>query len=79
MADRSAHEQQDSKGRLEGDKLLTVNEVAAWISFTPKGVYALVEGRRLPFIKISNRLRFLRSDVLAFLTENRVPASERGR
>lgn len=79
MADRSAHEQQDSKGRLGDDKLLTVSEVAVWISFTPKGVYALVAARRIPFIKLSNRVRFLRADVLDWLTENRVSALEKGR
>lgn len=61
------------------ERLLTVTEVAVWISFTPKGVYALVEARRIPFIKVSNRVRFLRSDVLDWLTENRVSALERGR
>jgi excisionase family DNA binding protein len=56
--------------------LLTVEELAAWLRLTPKGIYGLVEGRRIPFIKVSNRVRFLYDDVLAWLRENRVPASE---
>ena len=59
--------------------LLTVPEVADWLRFTTKGVYAMVEARRIPFIKVSNRVRFRRADVLAWLQENRVPASERSR
>lgn len=61
------------------EALLTVAEVAALLRLTPKGVYAMVEARRIPFIKISNRVRFLQSDVLAWLSENRVPALERSR
>jgi len=57
-------------------ELLTVPEIAALLRFTVKGVYALVESRRIPFVRVSNRVRFLRSDVLRWLQENRVPASE---
>jgi len=38
---------------------------------------SLVEQRRIPFIRISNRLRFARADVLAWLEGNRVAASQR--
>jgi excisionase family DNA binding protein len=56
--------------------LLTVDEVAEFLRLTAKGIYSLVEQRRIPFIKVSNRLRFARADVLAWLEGNRVPASE---
>jgi excisionase family DNA binding protein len=59
------------------DELLTVPEVAALLRLTSKGVYAMVENRRIPFVRVSNRLRFLWSDVLAFVKENRVPTIER--
>lgn len=58
-------------------QLLTVEEVAALLKLTRKGIYALVEARRIPFLKISNRLRFDYRDVVAWLWGNRVPASEK--
>ena len=61
------------------DRLLTVRELAELLRLTPKGVYAMVEARRIPFIRVSNRLRFRRSDVVAWLEENRVPSVERDR
>jgi excisionase family DNA binding protein len=57
--------------------LLTVEEVADLLRLTKKGIYAMVEARRIPFVKISNRVRFLKSDVLDWLSENRVPTLER--
>lgn len=59
------------------DSLLTVPEVAALLRLTRKGVYALIEARRIPFIRVSNRVRFCQSDVIRWLQENRVPASEK--
>ena len=61
------------------DELLTVPEVAELLRFTVKGIYPLVEARRIPFVRISNRLRFCQTDVLAWLRENRVPSVERNR
>ncbi len=55
--------------------LLTVEEVADWLRLTPKGIYCLVEGRRIPFIKVASRVRFFRTDIVAWLRANRVPAS----
>ncbi len=56
-------------------KLLTVTEMADWLRLTPKGIYALVEARRIPFVKISNRLRFSQAEIERWLRDNRVPAS----
>lgn len=67
----------DPGGELEA--LLTVDDVAALLRLTVKGVYSLVEGRRIPFVKVSNRVRFLPDDVRSWLQENRVPASENDR
>lgn len=66
--------------RREGGpiELLTVEEVAAFLRLKPRGIYSLVEQRRIPFIKVSNRLRFLRSDVIDWLQKNRVPALTEG-
>jgi excisionase family DNA binding protein len=57
--------------------LLTVEELAKLLRLTTKGVYALVESRRIAFVRVSNRVRFLRKDVLAWLQGNRVSASTR--
>jgi excisionase family DNA binding protein len=60
----------------DGDRLMTVRDVAHFLGLKPKGIYALVERRAIPFVRVSNRLRFLRADVLLWVQENRVPASE---
>ncbi len=57
--------------------IMTVAEVADLLRLKPKGVYSLVENRRIPFVKVSNRVRFFRADVLAWLQENRVPSLKR--
>ena len=56
--------------------LLTVPEVAEMLRLTSKGVYSLVAARRIPFIRVSNRLRFQKDDVVRWLEQNRVPARE---
>ena len=56
------------------EQLLTVPEVAAQLRLTRKGVYALIETRRIPFVRVSNRVRFLRHDVERWLEQNRVAA-----
>ena len=56
--------------------LLTVREVAAILRVTPKGIYSMVAARAIPFIRVSNRLRFDQGDVIAWLQQNRVPAQE---
>ncbi len=58
------------------ERLMSVSEVAELIGFTRKGVYGLVETRRIPFVRIGTRIRFIQSDVLAWLQQNRVPALE---
>ncbi|MBK8170735.1 MAG: helix-turn-helix domain-containing protein [Sandaracinaceae bacterium] len=60
-------------------ELLTVDEVAALLRTTVKGVYYLVEHRRIPHLKLGRRIRFVRSDVLSWLEQNRVPSLEKKR
>ena len=69
-----ARPDQDANRLLE--PLMTVPQLAELLQLTRKGVYALIEARRIPFVRVSNRVRFLRSDVIRWLRENRVPASE---
>ncbi len=63
----------DSFPRLPRTELLTVPEVAELLRLTPKGVYALVESRRIPFIRVSNRVRFRRSEIEKWLDGQQVP------
>lgn len=60
----------------DGD-LLTVDDVAKLLRLKTAGVYALVEARRIPSIKISNRVRFLRDDVMKWIAKNRRREVER--
>jgi excisionase family DNA binding protein len=55
-------------------ELLTVEEVAAWLKTTPKAIYAKAERGTLPgAIRIGRRLYFIRTELLAFLEQGRVP------
>jgi excisionase family DNA binding protein len=58
------------------DSLLTVDEVSKWLRLSNKGTYGLVQQRKLPHLKLSNRLRFSRAEIVGWLQENRVPALE---
>lgn len=58
------------------DELLTPDDVCAVLRLSKKAVYALVERRAIPHIRVSNRLRFAKTDVLRWLEKNRVPALE---
>lgn len=69
----------DPSATTDDTDLLTVPEVATLLRLTDKGIYAMVSARRIPFVKVSNRVRFLRVDVVRWLRENRVPASGRDR
>ena len=75
----SAEAATDSSATPDDTDLLTVPEVATLLRLTDKGIYAMVSARRIPFVKVSNRVRFLRADVVQWLRENRVPASGRDR
>ena len=55
-------------------ELLTVTEVAKLLRLTPKGVYAMISARRIPFVRVSNRVRFIRSELHRWLEGNRVDA-----
>jgi excisionase family DNA binding protein len=65
-----------AKSRPNLEALLTVEDLAGLLRLSTKGIYSLVENRKIPFIKVSNRVRFLPEDVMAWVRENRVPALE---
>lgn len=57
-------------------ELITVPELASLLRISPKTVYGMIERRAIPCVRVLNRVRFRRDDVLALLHENRVPALE---
>lgn len=73
---RPAKHEEPKRAPVEG-ALLDVNEVAALLRLTPKGIYSLVESRRIPHVKVAHRVRFVRATVLNWLVEgNRVPSED---
>jgi excisionase family DNA binding protein len=61
------------------DALWNVDEVARLLGFTRKGVYGLVESRRIPFVRLPARnrrggpIRFVPAEVLRWLEQNVSP------
>jgi len=47
--------------------LLTVTEVAHWLQLRPKTIYAWAASRRIPCVRIGNRIRFRRYEVLRWI------------
>lgn len=73
---RSREIKPSSKVSTDLEILLTVEEVSNILRLSAKGIYSLIEMRRIPFVRVSNRVRFLKSDVLEWIRENRVSVLE---
>lgn len=58
---------------LETD-LLTLPEVAELLRVTPRAIYYLVHGRKIPHLKLGRSLRFDRLEIDQWLRKQRVPA-----
>jgi len=56
--------------------VMTVPELAALLRISEKTVYALISGKRITHIRVLRCVRFLKTDVLRYVQENRVSASE---
>jgi len=56
--------------------VFTVLELAEFLRISPKTVYALISGKRITHIRVLRCVRFLKTDVLRYVQENRVSASE---
>ena len=51
-----------------------MGDVAAWLHTTPQAVYAKAERGSLPgAVHVGRRLYFIRSDLLSYLEQSRVP------
>jgi excisionase family DNA binding protein len=55
---------------------MTVPELAAFLRISEKSVYALISGKRITHIRVLSCVRFLKADVLRYMKENRVSASD---
>jgi excisionase family DNA binding protein len=54
-------------------RLLTVNEVAAWLNVSASLIYQLVEGRKIPVCRIGNgrgAIRFRSIDIEAYIASS---------
>ena len=58
------------------DPLWNVAEVANCLGITAKGVYGLVEKRKVPFLRIGSRLRFEPGKIQDWIHQQRVEATE---
>jgi len=56
---------------MSSHTLLTVKQVAEQLSLSEKGVYGMVESKRLPAYRVGNRLRFHPKEIERWLTANR--------
>lgn len=49
------------------EKLLTVDELADFLQFKKQSIYNLVHSRKLPVVRVGNKLRFKISDIEKYL------------
>lgn len=57
---------------LGAKETLTVEEAAMLIGYTVKGIYQLTSEKRIPHYKKNGRLYFRKSELEAWLTQNKV-------
>ena len=60
--------------RVRHNRVLTVDDVAEMLHLKPTTIYRMVGERRIAFLKLGNRVRFLEEDIVRWLHENRVPS-----
>jgi len=53
------------------DKLLTLEEVAAWLRLSKDSVYRLTQGGKIPAFKVGTQWRFKQTEIDAWMTENK--------
>ncbi len=56
--------------------LMTVAEVAGWLRLSRSTVYDMVQGHRIPFYRVANRIRFCRSELEEHLMDSKVVLPE---
>jgi excisionase family DNA binding protein len=58
-------------------RLLTVDEVAAWLQISRDWLYDEVEAGKFPVVRVGRRLRFRHRDVLSYLDGAWTPLRQR--
>jgi excisionase family DNA binding protein len=74
MADSGGQSGHDSRGaddRPLGEPLLDAARAAELLSVRPSWVYESVRSGRMPHVKLGRHIRFLRSDLEAWLLDQR--------
>ena len=61
---------------VEGADLLTLTEVCELLKVSKAYIYSLTHQKRIPHIKMSGHLRFRRSDIDNWLTEQEVRSAD---
>lgn len=60
--------------QIADDKLLTINETAAYLGVHRRTIYTFIQQSRLPApVRVGQRLRFRQSDLNAFFSEQGAP------
>jgi excisionase family DNA binding protein len=57
---------------MEPRKIMTVNEVAAFLHVHPTTVYKMMKHKELPGFRIGSDWRFNRADILGWINEKQV-------
>jgi excisionase family DNA binding protein len=57
---------------MEPRKIMTVNEVAAFLHVHPTTVYRMMKHKELPGFRIGSDWRFNRADILGWINEKQV-------
>ena len=57
---------------LKNLKLLPIKDLGQIFNISQTTAYRIVEGRKIPFYKISGVLRFSEEDIINYLKENRI-------
>ncbi len=61
-----------SSGSRPCAELMSVAETAVFLTVSQRSIRRLQQARKLPFIKVGGSVRFNRSDLLAYLRQQRV-------
>jgi len=58
--------------QLNGSLLMTLPEAAIYLRISVSGMRRLQQGRHIPFVKVGGVIRFLKSDLIAYVQKQRV-------
>ena len=68
-------DQDEMTSDVDGERLLTMAEVAKWLGTTERFPRRLVAERRICFVKVGRHVRFPVSGVREFIAQSTIPAA----